>query len=194
MNGTPTDVNDDGSFTADVGTTDIYTFNVQDTLQHESSTQYRNYRLPYANAIRGRVNQSGLDFIADELTSTINDMDLNKAIGVYEFFSNVTIDANGKKRGVEALIENLSLNVNAFSLDPTNHGIFLDGGFDTVFITINLTMHNGSLPKIQIKPMISIKTIYISSIIKIAVKIPNLTTMLTQGAISSQKQNQPSYI
>lgn len=152
VNGVAVAVNSDGSFTADVPAADVYDFKAEDFLGHKTSVQYRDYSLPYDRSLRARLNQSGMDFIAEELIPVVNGLDFNELVGGMTLYSAVKKGPLGNKWGPEGFLTNVSMHLDSIQLDPTKGGLRLRGVIKDVKLRLRLVMHDGFLPAIVIKP------------------------------------------
>lgn len=142
INGLAIDVNEDGSFVADLSPADIYTFEVEDLLGHAAQVQYREYSLLYDDSLKARVNQSGLDFIASELVDIANGLDYNDLLGNTELYK------SGIFRGELTSVNSIA--AESFSLDPTNNDLRLNGVFRNISAKLRL------VNIIVIKPTVNI--------------------------------------
>ncbi len=152
VNNLPIELDENGHFSVNVLPADMYRFAGQDELGHSSEIYFRSTSLQVDNAIRARVNQSGLNFVAAELKTFIQGMDFNPHIAGTKVYSDVRTGPLGTKRGREGEITNLSFNLKSLSLDPTNEGLRLRGEITDLYVRFRLVSYLGILPDIVIKP------------------------------------------
>lgn len=147
INGVDVDVASDGTFDAEVASTDIYTFDAVDTLGHASQVQHARQTLLYNPSLSMRVNQSGLDIATNRIISMINGMDLSATVGAAPLYDTTWKGPSGETYGADGFIDDLTLSAQSFNLNLGAGGTSaFDGVISYAHLQLRLQLHNGLLP------------------------------------------------
>lgn len=152
MDNVAIELDENGGFTTSYSPSEIYSFAAEDELGHSSLIQFRNTDTLVDNAVKARVNQGGLNFVAAETKSLVNNLDFNALVAGTEIYSDVRNGPLGTKRGREGHLTNLNMKIDKLELVPTNNGIRLTGTIKNVYVKFRLVSYLGILPDIVMKP------------------------------------------
>ena len=161
----PVEMDENGGFTTSYSPSDIYSFTAEDELGHSSLIQFRDTETLVGNAVKARVNQSGLNFVAAETKRLINNLDFNALVAGTEIYSDVRNGPLGTKRGREGHLTHLNMRIDELALDPTSNGIKLTGKLKNVYVQFRLVSYLGILPDIVMKPAAIAPIAYLNGVV-----------------------------
>lgn len=147
VNGTNITFSADGSFRVTIPKSNVYTYNMVDTLGHTNTVHYADLNQQYDPSMTVQITQEGLNFATKQVVNALNGADLNALVAGSMLYDSTWKGAFGETYGADGFVRTISMSANDFSLGlvPGSAADF-DGDISNIHVGLTLRLHNGFLP------------------------------------------------